>query len=250
MTVQWMSLWTDESGYLVSAELALLGTVAGVGLVAGLSAAQDAMNQELDNVAGAMRSLDQSYGLRGFKNYSRDGRLKSWTGSSFYFDKEHEEKNAEIIEAFSHDEGRHVELNRCEKRVDSSTVAPVLVPPRSESLPDVDGLQPPMTYEVQPPVVPRRFETAPPTLLPMPATPPVVRHDVGEPCAPSTAVRSYPSQVPFERQPCAVPCPSSFPWPRQHFGTALPWNDPAGNISNHLPLNPLASPAGPVGLVW
>lgn len=250
MTVQWMSLWTDESGYLVSAELALLGTVAGVGLVAGLSAAQDAMNQELDNVAGAMRSLDQSYGLRGFKNYSRDGRLKSWTGSSFYFDKEHEEKNAEFIEAFSHEEGRHVELNRCEKRVDSSTVAPVLVPPRTERLPEIDGHQPPMRYEVQPHVVPPRFKTAPPMLAPSPAAPPVIRYEVREPCPPSTAIHSFPIPTRIEGQPYAVPCPPGTPWIPQHVGPPLPWMSPAGNITNHLPLNPLASPAGPVGLVW
>lgn len=252
MTSLWMRLWTDESGYLVSAELALLGTVAGVGLVAGLSSAQDAMNQELDNVAGAMRSLDQSFGLRGFKSHGRDGRLKSWTGSSFYFDEEHKEKNAEFVETFSTEEGRYVEINRCEKPAVQASGVPTLVPPREVVPQSVEVLHPPAPAPgiTLPQVVAPRLEAAPQAQWPI-AGPPIVRHESHIPSHPHAAASGLPNsgaQLPHNF--CPPVCPPASTSPHWGPGYSLIKGYRPTEITNNLPLNPLASPAGPVGLVW
>ncbi|MCA9037668.1 MAG: hypothetical protein KDA91_21190 [Planctomycetaceae bacterium] len=54
-------LWSDESGVLLSAEAVVVGTVAVVGLTAGLSTVASSVNEELRDVGFAIRSLDQSY---------------------------------------------------------------------------------------------------------------------------------------------------------------------------------------------
>lgn len=58
-------LWNDESGVILSAEAAVVGTVAVIGVSAGLSVAATAVNQEMQDVAFAIRSLDQSYQIPG-----------------------------------------------------------------------------------------------------------------------------------------------------------------------------------------
>jgi septal ring factor EnvC (AmiA/AmiB activator) len=54
-------LWNDDAGVLLSAEAAVVGTVAVVGVTAGLSTVSRSVNEELKDVAYAIRSLDQSY---------------------------------------------------------------------------------------------------------------------------------------------------------------------------------------------
>ncbi len=56
----------DEAGAVVSAELVVLGTVCLVGATVGLRAVSKAVNEELVDVACAIRSLDQSYSYPGF----------------------------------------------------------------------------------------------------------------------------------------------------------------------------------------
>ena len=56
-------LWKDEHGILLSAEAVVVGTVAVVGLTAGLSVVTKSVNEELQDVAFAIRSLDQSYSI-------------------------------------------------------------------------------------------------------------------------------------------------------------------------------------------
>ncbi len=53
--------WRDDSGMILSAEAVVVGTVAVVGVTAGLSVVAGAVNDELKDVALAIRSLDQSY---------------------------------------------------------------------------------------------------------------------------------------------------------------------------------------------
>jgi Flp pilus assembly pilin Flp len=53
-------MWKEEDGVL-SFEWVLLVTLLTIGIVAGLSAARDAIIDELGDVAQAMLSLDQSY---------------------------------------------------------------------------------------------------------------------------------------------------------------------------------------------
>ncbi|WP_437231131.1 hypothetical protein SH661x_002386 [Planctomicrobium sp. SH661] len=74
----WKALWIDESGMIVSAEAALLGTVGVVAATVGLTAAGRSINDELKDVAFSIRSLDQSYSFEGHRS------PHAWTaGSSF-----------------------------------------------------------------------------------------------------------------------------------------------------------------------
>ena len=56
-------LWRDEAGVMLSAEAVVVGTVAVVGLTTGLTVVAKAVNEELQDVAFAIRSLDQSYSI-------------------------------------------------------------------------------------------------------------------------------------------------------------------------------------------
>lgn len=53
-------MWSDEEG-LLAFEWVLLVTLLTIGIVSGLSAARDAIIDELGDVAEAMLALDQSY---------------------------------------------------------------------------------------------------------------------------------------------------------------------------------------------
>ena len=56
----------DEAGFIVSAELVLIATILVLGLIVGLSEVQHAINTELNDVADAVGSLNQSYYISGF----------------------------------------------------------------------------------------------------------------------------------------------------------------------------------------
>lgn len=58
------ALWCDEAGFVLSAELALVGTIATLGMVAGLAEASNNVNHEMKDVSIAVRSLDQSYSFQ------------------------------------------------------------------------------------------------------------------------------------------------------------------------------------------
>jgi len=55
--------WQDEAGVLLSAEAAIVGTVAVVGISTGLTVVAKSVNEELKDVGFAIRSLDQSYNI-------------------------------------------------------------------------------------------------------------------------------------------------------------------------------------------
>lgn len=59
-------LWNDEAGFIVSAELVLVATILVIGLIVGLSEIQHAVVSELNDVADAVGSLNQSYCFSGF----------------------------------------------------------------------------------------------------------------------------------------------------------------------------------------
>uniref|UniRef100_A0A7C2NYR7 Branched-chain amino acid aminotransferase n=1 Tax=Schlesneria paludicola TaxID=360056 RepID=A0A7C2NYR7_9PLAN len=72
-------LWTDEAGYIVSAELVLVATIAVLSLVVGLSEVAHNINDELEDVASAFGNLSQTYQV-----YGTSGHKGSVNGSSFY----------------------------------------------------------------------------------------------------------------------------------------------------------------------
>ena len=84
-------LWSDESGMIVSAEAVTVGTVAVLGATAGLSTASTALNEELLDVARAIRSLDQSYSVPG----RQSGR--AWTSGSSYLQQSVEKSLQDLV---------------------------------------------------------------------------------------------------------------------------------------------------------
>ena len=74
----WNDLWDDEAGAVLTAEAVLIGTVAILGGVVGLSQAATAVDEELKEFAQAIRSLDQSYGYVGHRS------CRAWSAGSYY----------------------------------------------------------------------------------------------------------------------------------------------------------------------
>jgi hypothetical protein len=82
-------LLNDEAGFIVSAELVLVATVAVLGLIVGLNQVQYSIVQELNDVACAIGSLNQSYYFTGFhttKTVGGAAALKAYYMGSTYKD--------------------------------------------------------------------------------------------------------------------------------------------------------------------
>jgi Flp pilus assembly pilin Flp len=74
----------DEAGFIVSAELVLVATLMVIGLIVGMSEVQYAIVSELNDVAEAIGSLNQSFSFTGFAAFKKHGEVKSRTvGSAF-----------------------------------------------------------------------------------------------------------------------------------------------------------------------
>ncbi len=58
-------LFNDEAGFIVSAELVLVLTIAVLGMVVGLASVKDAVTNELNDLADAFGVIDQTYTVRG-----------------------------------------------------------------------------------------------------------------------------------------------------------------------------------------
>ncbi|MCA8992437.1 MAG: branched-chain amino acid aminotransferase [Planctomycetaceae bacterium] len=71
-------LWNDEAGFVVSAELVLIATILVLGMVVGLAEVSNGLNQELEDVASAFGSVNQTFRFAGVSGH------KGWVvGSSF-----------------------------------------------------------------------------------------------------------------------------------------------------------------------
>jgi len=79
MTTLFTKLLNDENGFLMSAELILLASILVIGLVVGLTEVSFAINNELDDVASAFGSMNQSYSSSGPHSRGKGRR----TGSRF-----------------------------------------------------------------------------------------------------------------------------------------------------------------------
>jgi len=81
-------LWNDETGAILSAELVLIMTLLVIGMIVGLSELQDAVVNELNDVAEAIGSLNQSYFFHGQSaKQNLSGTLKSATFGSIFLDR-------------------------------------------------------------------------------------------------------------------------------------------------------------------
>ena len=70
MQTLFTNLYNDEAGFIVSAELVLVATIAVLSLVVGLSEVALNINNELEDVGAAFTCVQQSYcfdGARGHK---------------------------------------------------------------------------------------------------------------------------------------------------------------------------------------
>ena len=72
-------LWADERGFILSAEMVTVGTVALLGATVGLKVAEYATNKELQDFAAALRGLNQSYSVSG---YATPGAATAGSGFS------------------------------------------------------------------------------------------------------------------------------------------------------------------------
>ena len=66
-------LFNDEAGFIVSAELVLVLTIAVLGMVVGLASVRDAINAELVDLSNAFGAFDQSYNVVGNTKYKVAG---------------------------------------------------------------------------------------------------------------------------------------------------------------------------------
>ncbi|MBM4074415.1 MAG: branched-chain amino acid aminotransferase [Planctomycetes bacterium] len=73
------AVWNDESGFVVSSELVLVGTIAVLGTVVGLSELSYGINEELEDIGSAIGSMNQGYQHCGLR-----GHCGSTGGSAFY----------------------------------------------------------------------------------------------------------------------------------------------------------------------
>jgi len=53
--------WRDERAFVVTAELTLIATILGVGMIAGLASVRDQGLQELGDLAAAIEDMNESY---------------------------------------------------------------------------------------------------------------------------------------------------------------------------------------------
>lgn len=73
------TFWNDEAGFIVSAELILVSTIAVLSLVVGLTEVANGINQELEDVGTAFGKINQSFAYRGLS-----GCKAIWAGSKFH----------------------------------------------------------------------------------------------------------------------------------------------------------------------
>lgn len=65
--------WNDERGFIVSAEMVLIVTIGVLGMIVGINSVTKAVNAELNDVASAFGSLNQSYWYAGSVKFGHAG---------------------------------------------------------------------------------------------------------------------------------------------------------------------------------
>ncbi len=76
-----IQLANDEAGFIVSAELVLVATIAVLAMIVGLAEVANNVNQELEDVGASFSSLSQTYSVCGTRGHK--GRV---SGSCFHDD--------------------------------------------------------------------------------------------------------------------------------------------------------------------
>lgn len=81
------SLWNDEAGVILSAELVLVGTILVLGMIVGLVELQCTVISELSDLSSAIGNFSQSYQTSGFASSKGGGQFKARTYGSAYTDR-------------------------------------------------------------------------------------------------------------------------------------------------------------------
>ena len=74
----------DENGFIVSAELVLVLTIAVLAMVVGLSEVAVAVNTELNDISNAIGSLNQSFSYTGFSGSDGTKTKSFFAGTTFH----------------------------------------------------------------------------------------------------------------------------------------------------------------------
>ena len=77
----------DENGFVISAELVLVMTIAVLGMVVGLTAVRDSITEELNDVAHAFGAINQSYNYNGLKKSRCWGDIHAFVAGSGFNDR-------------------------------------------------------------------------------------------------------------------------------------------------------------------
>ncbi len=62
-------LWNDQHGFIISAELVLVATIAVLSMVVGLSEVALNLNHELEDLGSAFGSMSQTYCVQGVRGH-------------------------------------------------------------------------------------------------------------------------------------------------------------------------------------
>ena len=71
-------LFNDEAGFVVSAELVLVLTIAVLGLAVGLTAVRDSISQELVDLSDAFGAVNQTFNVVGLSKTKNGGAAASF----------------------------------------------------------------------------------------------------------------------------------------------------------------------------
>jgi hypothetical protein len=89
-TTQWSTSSTNSPGFIVSTELILVVTIAVLALIVGLSEVAMAVNQELEDVASAVGSSNQSYYTYGYRGHGGASAGSRFHDKADFCDSEHD----------------------------------------------------------------------------------------------------------------------------------------------------------------
>ncbi len=105
------ALRQDEHGVILSAEIVIVGSLLVIGLITGIACLQKSVNGELQDLAGAIGALDQSYSFSSFRKAGNHGSCCAYTAGSSYSNCENDSQKCGDIVGYG--EVRQVQVSAC-----------------------------------------------------------------------------------------------------------------------------------------
>jgi hypothetical protein len=105
------ALRQDEHGVILSTEIVIVGSLLVIGLITGVACLQKSVNGELQDLAGAIGALDQSYSFSSFRKAGTLGRCCAYTAGSSYSNCENDSQKCGAIVGCT--EVRQVQVSAC-----------------------------------------------------------------------------------------------------------------------------------------